>query len=124
MPRPTAYAAGLAAEDAACAALAADGWAIHARRLRTSAGEVDVVAEKAGVLAIVEVKRRANLADAAVALTARQQARLLGACDIILAQHPEWGMSGVRFDVMVVDGVGRLRRIIDAFRRGDAGLEA
>ncbi|HQT75822.1 MAG: endonuclease [Rhodospirillales bacterium 20-64-7] len=123
MPRPTAYAAGLAAEDAACAALAADGWTIHARRLRTPAGEVDAVAEKAGVLAIIEVKRRANLAEAAVALTARQQARLLGACDIILVQHPEWGANGVRFDVVVVDSAGRIRRIIDAFRRGDVGLD-
>ena len=61
----TAYASGIAAEEAACAALIADGWTIHARRMRTKAGEVDAVAEKAGILAIVEVKARRTLAEAA-----------------------------------------------------------
>jgi putative endonuclease len=114
-----AYARGLAAEDTACAALVADGWTIHARRLRTPAGEVDAVAEKAGILSIVEVKSRPSLAEAAVALTARQQTRLLDACEIILAQHPDWGVQGVRFDVLVVNPAGQVRRIADAFRVGD-----
>ncbi len=117
-----AYATGLAAEDLACAALVADGWKVHARRLRTCAGEVDAVAEKAGILAIIEVKARPTLAEAAVALTARQQTRLLGACEIILAEHPNWGSSGVRFDVLLVNPSGQVRRIIDAFRLGDPGL--
>jgi putative endonuclease len=114
-----AYASGVAAEDAACAALIADGWIIHARRLRTAAGEVDAVAEKAGILSIIEVKSRRTLAEAAIALTVRQQSRLIGACDIILGQHPDWGVNGVRFDVVVVDPGGRVRRITDAFRQGD-----
>ncbi|MDR3533591.1 MAG: YraN family protein [Rhodopila sp.] len=114
-----AYARGLAAEDAACAALTADGWTIHARRLRTKAGEVDAVAEKAGILSIIEVKCRPTLAEAAVALTVRQQSRLLGACEIILGEHPDWGTNGVRFDVLVVDPAGQVRRIADAFRLGD-----
>ncbi len=114
-----AHAAGIAAEDAACAALQADGWIILARRLRTAAGEVDVVAEKAGLLAIAEVKFRPRLAEAAAALTARQRDRLINACDIILMQHPDWGIAGTRFDVLVVDPAGRVRRIADAFRLGD-----
>jgi putative endonuclease len=115
----SAYASGLAAEDAACAALLSDGWIIHARRLRTEAGEVDAVAEKGGVLAIVEVKARPTLAAAVIALAARQRARLLGACEIILAQNPDWGVNGVRFDVVVVNPAGQVRRIADAFRAGD-----
>ncbi|MEA2737801.1 MAG: putative endonuclease [Acetobacteraceae bacterium] len=114
-----AYASGMAAEEAACAALVEDGWTIRARRLRTSAGEVDVVAEKAGILSIIEVKSRPTLAQAATALTPRQQSRLIGACEIILGEHPDWGVNGVRFDVLVVDPAGRVRRIIDAFRLGD-----
>jgi putative endonuclease len=115
-----AHANGIAAEDAACAAVSADGWTILARRLRTKAGEVDAIADKAGVLAIIEVKSRPTLAEAAVALTARQRARLLGACEIILGEHPEWGVNGVRFDILVVDAAGRVRRIADAFRSEDA----
>jgi len=112
----SAHARGLEAEDRACAILEAEGWAVHARRLRTGAGEVDIVAEREGVLAIVEVKSRPRLAEAAMAVSARQQARLLAAADIILGEHPDWGGNGVRFDILLVDAQGRVRRIADAFR--------
>ena len=82
----------------------------------TKAGEVDAVAEKAGVLSIIEIKSRPSLAEAAIALTARQQSRLVASCEIILAEHPEWGSRGVRFDVVVVNPAGQMRRIADAFQ--------
>ena len=109
---------GVWAEDRACAALAAEGWTILARRLQTGAGEIDIVAERAGLLAFVEVKARPDLATAAAALSGRQQARLLAAGEAALAAHPDWGAAGVRFDVMLVDGAGQVRRIVDAFRAG------
>jgi putative endonuclease len=111
-----AHGSGVAAEAAACAALAAEGWTILARRARTPAGEIDIVAERAGLLAFIEVKRRPSLADAAAALSVRQRARLLAAAEILLAANPGWGVAGIRFDVMLVDAAGRLRRITDAFR--------
>jgi putative endonuclease len=114
-----AHANGIAAEDAACAAIMADGWTILARRMRTKAGEVDAVAEKAGILAIIEVKSRPTLAEAAVALSMRQRTRLLGACEMIVSEHPDWGINGVRFDILLVDAAGRVRRIADAFRLND-----
>ena len=112
-----AQAGGLDAEALAAAALEADGWRIHARRLRTKAGEVDLVAERYGLLAIVEVKRRRTLAAAAASLGPRQRTRLLAAAEILLGDHPEWGRAGVRFDVLVVDDRGNIRRIVDAFRQ-------
>ncbi len=111
-----AHADGLAAEQAACTALAAEGWTVLARRARTPAGEIDIVVERSGLLAFIEVKRRASLAGAAVALSPRQRARLLAAAEILLAANPGWGRAGIRFDVMLVDASGRLRRIADAFR--------
>lgn len=111
-----AQAQGVDAEGVACAALLAEGWSILARRLRTPAGELDIVAECDGLLAVVEVKRRPSLAEAAAALGPRQRARLLAAAEIMLAAHQDWGRSGVRFDVIVVDNAGRMRRIVDAFR--------
>jgi len=111
-----AQARGVDTEAAAAAALTRDGWTVHARRLRTASGEIDLVAEKDGLLAIVEVKSRPALADAAAALTARQRARLIAAAEILLAEHPDWGANGVRFDVMVVNAAGVVRRIADAFR--------
>jgi putative endonuclease len=107
---------GRTAEDLAQAALERDGWCIFARRLRTSAGEIDIIAEKHGLLAIVEVKARRSLADAAAALSDRQQARLISATEIILADHPQWGAEGVRFDLLLVDRSGVVRRVADAFR--------
>jgi putative endonuclease len=115
----SAHASGIAAEQAACEAVQHDGWTVLARRLRTKAGELDVVAEKQGLLAVIEVKARPTLAEAAVALSLRQRSRLLGACEIMLAEHPDWGANGVRFDILLVDAAGRVRRIADAFRAGD-----
>jgi putative endonuclease len=108
--------AGREAEDAACLLLAEDGWEVFARRLRTAAGEIDIAAEREGVVAIIEVKQRATLDEAAASLSPRQQARLMTAAEILLARHPRRGQEGVRFDVMLVDATGRLRRIEDAFR--------
>ena len=107
---------GKAAEDAARLALIGDGWSIVAQRCRTPAGEVDLIAEKDGLLAVVEVKLRPTLADAAISLTARQQARLVAATDILLLNHPDWGQNGVRFDLIAVDATGTIRRVMDAFR--------
>jgi putative endonuclease len=74
------------------------------------------VAEQDGLLAFVEVKRRPTLAGAAAALGPRQRARLLAAAEAALAENPAWGRAGVRFDVLLVDAAGRVRRVTDAFR--------
>jgi putative endonuclease len=104
------------AEDAACAALVRDGFSILARRLRTKAGEIDIVASREGLLVFGEVKCRPDLLRAAYALGLRQQGRLRAAAEIALADHPDWGGGDVRFDVLLVDRAGVVRRIADAFR--------
>src|SRR5579872_277805 len=114
--RGRSYARGLAAETAACSALERDGWSVLQRRLRTEAGEIDIVAAKPDMLVIVEVKARPRLADAAMALGTRQRMRLLAAAEIALAEHPDWARPDMRFDLMLVDAVGTVRRIADAFR--------
>lgn len=110
---------GLQAEDAAVAALAAEGWQVLGRRVLTPAGELDLVAERAGLLAFIEVKARPSLAEAAHALGPRQRARLLAAAECWLAEHPGHGAAGMRFDVLLVAVDGTVRRIADAFRLGD-----
>ena len=108
--------AGREAEDAVCLWLAEDGWEIFARRVRTAMGEIDIAAEREGLVAIVEVKQRATLEEAAASLSHRQQARLMAAAELLLARHPRRGATGVRFDVLLVDINGRVQRIEDAFR--------
>jgi putative endonuclease len=112
----TNAARGLLAEAVACSALLKDGWIILGRRLRTQAGEIDMVANRNGVCAFIEVKLRPSLSAAAWALGRRQQARLMAAAEILLGTHPEWGQGGVRFDVLLVDPTGQVRRVTDAFR--------
>ena len=107
---------GRAAEARAAAALGRDGWTLLGPRVRTGAGEIDLVAERDGLLAFVEVKARPTLAEAAVALGPRQRARLVAAATSWLAANPAVRASaGIRFDVLV-DRDGRVRRIADAFR--------
>jgi putative endonuclease len=107
---------GRAAEAVAAEALRAEGWVVLDSRARTGAGEIDLVAERAGLLAFIEVKARPSLREAAYALTPRQQARLVAAAEAWLAAHPGHGDAGVRFDVIVVAADGTARRIADAFR--------
>ena len=114
--REAADARGRHAERRAAAALAAEGWAVLGQRVRTPAGELDLVAERAGLLAFVEVKARATLTEAAFALGLAQRRRLLRAAEWWMAANPDHGAAGVRFDVMLVDAAGRVRRIVDAFR--------
>jgi putative endonuclease len=119
MRQARAHRRGLAAEAAACAAVEHDGWTVLGRRIRTQGGEIDVLATKDGLLAVIEVKARRTLSEAAAALSARQRRRLLAAAEIVLAENPGWGTAGMRFDVLVVDAAGTVRRIADAFRAGD-----
>ncbi len=98
------------------AALEAQGWTILAERARTPAGELDLIAEREGLLAFVEVKARPSLYEAAFALQPRQKARLLAAAEAWLAENPGHGAQGMRFDVVLVAADGAIRRIADAFR--------
>jgi putative endonuclease len=114
-----AEASGRDAEGIAAAALEREGWAVLARRARTPAGEIDLVAEREGLLAFVEVKARPSLSEAALALGPRQRARLVAAAECWLAANPGHGTQGMRFDVVIVAADGTARRIADAFRVGD-----
>ncbi len=107
---------GVDGEGRVAQALAASGWTIRARRLRTAAGEIDIAAERDGLLALIEVKTRDTLETAAYALGARQRRRLTQAAAIVQGENPAWGPAGLRFDAWLVDAMGRLRHVPDAFR--------
>ena len=106
---------GRHAEGDAAAYLATQGFAVLAQRLRTPAGEIDLVMADRDTLLFVEVKARSSLAEAAYAVSPRQQARLLAAAGAAMAQHPEWERNCTRFDV-VLFGAGMCQHIEDAVR--------
>jgi len=58
--RRRAERAGRVGETAAAWWLRLKGWRILARRVRTPAGEVDLIARRGNLIAFVEVKRRAT----------------------------------------------------------------
>ena len=72
--RVAAFRLGLSAESRAAMVLIAKGYRILARRFKTPAGEIDIVARRRRVLVFVEVKARERADDAAEAVTDRSQA--------------------------------------------------
>jgi putative endonuclease len=78
------------------------GWRIVARGWRCPAGEIDIVARRGKMLAIIEVKARATAADAAFAVAPRQRRRIVRAASAFLRARPELAGLSVRFDVMLV----------------------
>eukprot|EP01042_Synura_sphagnicola_P019175 gene19175-24257_t len=65
------------------------GWRIVAFRYRTRYGEIDLVARKRDVLAVIEVKRRATLEDALAAVKPAQRHRLLRAATALAAARAD-----------------------------------
>jgi putative endonuclease len=99
---------GAAGESAACAYLERRGYRILARNARADRVELDIVAERAGVLVIVEVKTRRSAAfgGAAESVDARKQARLArGAAAWLRASGRR--ARRVRFDVVTCEPAPR-----------------
>lgn len=117
-PRHRAEAAGRTAETTAAAWYETQGFVTLARRLRTSRGEIDLVVADAASIIFVEVKARRSVRVAAESVTPRQQARLVGAAEIALAENASWHRDATRFDVILVVS-GAIISIPDAFRPGD-----
>ena len=76
------------------------GYQILGFRLRSRAGEIDILARQGRVLAVVEVKRRATMDAAVNALGPDQYKRLLAAGRAILKGRP--GLSGLSLRIDVV----------------------
>lgn len=112
-----AYAAGIEAEAITRDALIGKGFTVLATRCRTPCGEIDLIAATDDLLVFIEVKRRRELNDAALALAPAQQARLLNAADYLLQTRPAWQRDNTRFDLVLVDGTGQMRWINDVLRR-------
>ncbi len=91
------------------------GFSILARRLRTKAGEIDLVVADSSTLVFIEVKSRKSFEQAAYAVAPRQQARIFQAADSALAEHDEWSRPNIRFDIALYCN-GAVEHIHDAIR--------
>jgi putative endonuclease len=95
------------------------GYRILGLRLRTPQGEIDLVAQRGRVLAIVEVKSRATIAAALEAVTASQLERLRRAGEALAARRSRRMRLNVRLDLVALAPGSWPRHIPDAWR-GDA----
>ncbi|HEX9859240.1 MAG TPA: YraN family protein [Paracoccaceae bacterium] len=109
------YHAGLAAEAAVARHYASSGRVIAASRWRGSAGEIDLIARDGGTVIFIEVKQSSTHALAAEHLTARQMERIYASASEFLAGEPQGQNTDSRFDVALVDGVGRIEILENAF---------
>ena len=93
---------GVWGEEQAARYLRRHGWRIAARNFSVRQGEVDLIAEKGGVLAFVEVKLRRDdaFAEAREFVTAAKQRRIRTAASLFLASNETDAQP--RFDVIEV----------------------
>jgi len=99
--------AGRRAEVLAALWLMAKGYRILGFRLRTPQGEIDLLAQRGQVLAVVEVKRRADLQTALETVTLAQRERLRRAARAIAARRPSLQNLAIRLDLIAL-APGRL----------------
>jgi len=102
MDRLRAYRHGNRSEWLAAMALRLKGYRIVARNFRTRAGEIDIIARRGDLVAIVEVKARRDLTAAMDAVGANAQRRIEAAADRWLARQADYARLSVRFDLVAV----------------------
>ena len=110
-----AFRVGISAESRAAALLVAKGFRILARRWRSPAGEIDIVARRKQLLIFVEVKARADFDAAAESISPRQQRRIAAAAEAWLAAFGSGSLRDFRFDVILVVPGKMPRHIPGAF---------
>jgi putative endonuclease len=96
--------AGSLAENTACAFLETQGFEIVARNFLRRVGELDIVARRADLLVVAEVRMRSSDAfgGAAASIDARKQRRIAATAALFLQAHPRLRRCAVRFDVLLV----------------------
>lgn len=111
--------AGRGAEVIAALWLMAKGYRILGFRLRTPQGEIDLLAVRGGVLAVVEVKRRRTLQEALEAVSDVQRTRLIRAATILASRRRSLSTRTIRLDLFALAPGARPCHIVNAW--GDSG---
>jgi putative endonuclease len=107
--------AGRGAEVMAALWLMAKGWRVLGFRIPAAQGEIDLLARRGRVLAVVEVKRRRTIDEALGAVTGRQRARLRAAAQTLAARRPDLAGLAVRLDLIAFGPRGLPRHLPDAW---------
>ncbi len=82
--------------------LIAKGYRLLGFRLKTPFAEIDILARKGRCVAVIEIKRRASLAEALAAVTSTQRDRLRRAALHLLARGGGGPAGSVRLDLVAL----------------------
>jgi putative endonuclease len=96
--------AGRAAEARAAQALQQAGFTVLARNYRCRLGELDIVARRAQLLVIAEVRLRSRqqFGGAAASINAAKRRRIVRATRFLLRTQPGLARLAVRFDALLL----------------------
>ena len=112
--RRRAERAGRVGETAAAWWLRLKGWRILARRVRTPAGEIDLIARRGNLVAFVEVKRRKTGEELDYAIDQFRLTRVAAAAESLAHRYLEPG-DDMRVDVILIARGRALRHIENAW---------
>ena len=92
------------------------GYRVLAQRFKTPVGEIDIIAQRASVIAFIEVKARPLVATAIESVSAHQRRRITRAALVFLQKRPDLAEHHMRFDLILVTPGKLPRHIVDAWR--------
>ena len=110
---------GHGAEWVAALFLMSRGYQILGFRLKGRGGEIDILARRGKILAVVEVKRRPSIDQALTAVTPEQYDRLLSAGRKLLHGRPSLAGHQLRIDIVAL-APGRFPRHLRGVGSGRA----
>jgi putative endonuclease len=97
-------AAGNRGEDRAAAFLEAAGFQIVARNVRSSAGEIDIVAIDHGTLAFIEVKAWTayGIENLEYGINKKKRQRIIETSKFFLENHRKYSDMSIRYDIVFI----------------------
>lgn len=115
MKRQLAEKSGREGETRAALWLRAKGWQILDRRVKTPAGEIDLVARRGKVVAFVEVKWRRRSADLDHAVDEYRLSRVAAAVEAVAHRYAQGG-EDIRIDLILLAPGSFPRHIANAWQ--------
>lgn len=92
---------GREAEAQAAMWLTQQGWRIVAERVKTKAGEIDLIAKRPGLVAFAKVKWRARAASLGDAIDERRLTRIAKAAEVVAHEYATNGQD-IRIHVILL----------------------
>lgn len=115
MKRQQAETRGRQGEARAAAWLRLKGWSIVGERVKTSVGEIDLIARRNGLVAFVEVKWRNRVEDLDTAIDAYRLRRVAAAAEAVAHEYARNG-EDMRIDVILLAPRSFPRHITNAWQ--------